>query len=218
MSTLCALVFATFALASCAPQRPSDVVVYASGTDLESGNPLVTIHPLSRQIQRYALFVTLARYDTALSPTPYAASRWDWSSDRTRLTLHLVPNLRWHDGRATTARDVAFTLDAARDPKTGYWRAADLASIDSVVARNDTTAEMFFRSPQATFPLVLCELPILPEHLLGTIPHAEMRRAAFNTNPVGNGPFTFVDRRVGERWAFRRNEQFPAELGGPPRL
>ena len=35
------------------------VVVYASGTDLESGNPLVTIHPLSRQIQRFALYVTL---------------------------------------------------------------------------------------------------------------------------------------------------------------
>ena len=62
-----------------APQRNPDTVVYASGTDLESGNPLVTIHSLSRQIQRFALFVTLAKYDSALSPTPYAARSWSWS-------------------------------------------------------------------------------------------------------------------------------------------
>ena len=51
-------------------------MVYASGTDLESGNPLVTVHSLSRQIQRFALFVTLAQYDSALVPTPYAARSW----------------------------------------------------------------------------------------------------------------------------------------------
>ena len=33
--------------------------VFASGADLQSANPLVTVHPLSRQVQRYALFVTL---------------------------------------------------------------------------------------------------------------------------------------------------------------
>ena len=32
-----------------APQRSPDIVVYASGADLESGNPLVTVHPLSRE-------------------------------------------------------------------------------------------------------------------------------------------------------------------------
>src|SRR6478735_2644830 len=85
------------------PQRPSDVAVYASGTDLESGNPLVTVHSLSRQIQRYALFVTLARFDASLAPTPYAASRWDWSADGRALTFHLVSGLRWHDGVPTTA-------------------------------------------------------------------------------------------------------------------
>ena len=64
---------AMLALAACGPPgRPLDVLVYASGTDLESANPLVTVHPLSRQIQRFALLVTLARYDTALAPQPYA--------------------------------------------------------------------------------------------------------------------------------------------------
>jgi peptide/nickel transport system substrate-binding protein len=205
-------------VASCAPQRPPDVVVYASGTDLESGNPLVTIHPLSRQIQRFALFVTLARYDSALAPVPYAAREWAWSSDHKTLTFHLVRDLRWHDGPLTTAHDAAFTIDAARDPATGYWRAADLASIDTVLAIDDATLGVHFRTAQPTFPLVFCELPILPSHLLATVPRADMRRAPFDLDPVGNGPFRFTERRPGERWVFRRNDEFPADLGGPPRM
>lgn len=210
---------AMLALAACGPpDRPLDVLVYASGTDLESANPLVTVHPLSRQIQRFALLVTLARYDSALTPQPYAARRWEWSPDHRALTFHLVPSLQWHDGRPTTARDVAFTLLAAKDPATGFPRAADLAPIDTVLAPDDSTAVVRFLSPPAAFPSIFCELAIVPEHLLGGVPRAEMKRAAYNSAPVGNGPFRFVERRPGQLWRYARNENFPAELGGPPRL
>jgi peptide/nickel transport system substrate-binding protein len=206
-------------VAACgAPQRGSTTVVYASGADLESGNPLVTVHPLSRQVQRYLLFVTLARYDTALTPAPYAARQWDWSADHRTLTMHLAAGLTWQDGRPTTARDVAFTIDAARDPSTGYPRASDLAVVESAAAANDSTVVLHFDRPQFAFPMVLCELPILPEHLLATVPRREMRRAAFNFDPVGNGPFRFVERRAGDHWTFARNAKFPSSLGGPPSL
>ena len=207
------------ALAACvAPQRSLDTVVYASGTDLESGNPLVTVHPLSRQVQRYVLFVTLARYDTTLAPAPYAARVWEWTGDRRSLTLHLVTGLRWHDGRPTTASDVAFTIDAARDPITGYPRAADLAGVTRVDASDDSTVVVHFAHEQPSFPLVFCELPILPAHLLARVPRRDMRRAAFNLAPVGNGPFRFVTRRASDHWTFARNDDFPRTLGGPPRI
>ena len=212
----CALTFASTACV--APPRPSGTIVYASGTDLESGNPLVTVHPLSRQVQRYVLFVTLARYDSVLSPTPYAAQRWEWSADRRALTLHLVTALRWHDGVPTTSRDVAFTIEAARDPATGYPRAADLAAVAATEAIDDSTIRLRYTAPQPAFPLVLCELPILPAHLLATVPRRDMRRAAFNLAPIGNGPFRFAERRAGDHWSFTRNPDFPAELGGPPRI
>jgi peptide/nickel transport system substrate-binding protein len=206
------------AIACGPPARPSDVLVYASGTDLESANPLVTVHPLSRQIQRYALLVTLARYDSALTPQPYAARRWEFSPDHRTLTFHLVPSLKWHDGTPTTAHDVAFTLLAARDPATGYPRAADLAAIDTVVAIDDSTAVLRFFRPPSSFPLVLAELPIVPRHILGDIKRGEMKRAAFNSDPVGNGPFKFVERRPGQLWRYARNPDFPVELGGPPKF
>jgi peptide/nickel transport system substrate-binding protein len=212
------MALAALVVACAAPPRTPGTAVYASGADLESANPLVTVHPLSRQVQRYALFVTLARHDSALVARPYAARSWEWSSDRRRLTLHLEPALRWHDGRPTTARDVAFTLDAARDPATGYARYADLAAVERVMVADSATLTIAFAVPQPVFPPVLCELPILPEHLLGRVPHAAMRAASFNTSPVGNGPFRFVERRPGQRWVFARNSAFPEALGGPPRL
>lgn len=210
--------FVTGAMSCVAPQRAEDVAVFASGADLESANPLVTIHPLSRQVQRHMLFVPLARYGANLVPEPYGARSWTWSTDRRRVTLTLETSLRWHDGRPTTAHDAAFTLNAARDPAVGYMRASDLASIARVEALDDSTVAIDFTAPQADLPLVLCELPMLPRHLLAAVAPAEMRAAAFNQAPVGNGPFRFVERVAGQRWRFARNDAFPAALGGPPAL
>ena len=200
------------------PQRPDDVLVVASGADLESANPLVTTHTLARQIQRFALFVTLTRYDSLLVHQPYLARRWSWRDRGRTLELNLTPELRWHDGPATTARDAAFTLLAAKDPATGFPRAAELASLDSAVARDDTTLVLSFSAPQADLPPYLAELPLVPAHRLESIPRASLRSTAFNDAPVGNGPFVFSSRRRGARWTFVRNDRFPASLGGPPAL
>ncbi|MEK7401615.1 MAG: peptide ABC transporter substrate-binding protein [Gemmatimonadota bacterium] len=206
------------AVACGGPQRPADVVVYASGTDLESANPLITIHPLSRQIQRHVLFVTLTRLDSALVQQPYLARRWMWNANRSVLTMHLEPGVHWHDGERTTARDVRFTLLRGRDPRTGYPRSSDLAAIDSVLVPSDSVVVVRFRAHQRDVPAVFAELPIVPEHLLRSVAPADLRRAGFSTAPVGNGPFRFVRRVAGQRWEFARNDSFPSSMGGPPRI
>lgn len=213
VATIAALV-----VASCTPQREPGVIVLASGADLESANPLVTTHPLSRQIQRYALFVTLLRYDSTLTPQPYLARSWRWTDAGRTLTLSLSRDLRWHDGVPTTARDAAFTFLAARDPATGFPRAAELATLDTAIATDDTTLLLRFSRAPARLPPLLAELPIVPEHILAKVRRSEMRGAPFNSTPVGNGPFRFVARRRGASWTFARNDAFPSSLGGPPAL
>ena len=42
-------------------ERRGATVLFASGADLQSINPLLTVHPLARQVQRYVLFMTLAQ-------------------------------------------------------------------------------------------------------------------------------------------------------------
>jgi peptide/nickel transport system substrate-binding protein len=125
--------------------------------------------------------------------------------------------VRWHDGPRTTARDVVWTLDAARDPVSGYARANDLAALTGETAPDDSTVVLRFAQP-ATFPDVLTDLAILPAHLLDTVPHARLREAEWNRRPVGNGPFRFVAHEPNRRWVFAANPDFPAALGGPPVL
>lgn len=203
---------------ACTPTaRRGDTVVFASGADLQSINPLLTIHPLARQVQRYVLLTTLVRRDSALELVPYLARSWSWSEDRTAVTLTLVP-VPWHDGMPTTARDVAWTLDAARDPVVGYPRQPELAGLTGVEAPDDSTVVLHFAAPQAEIPDVLTDLAILPAHLLDTVPRDRLREASWNSAPVGNGPFRFVRHEPNRRWVFERNEAFPEELGGPPRI
>jgi peptide/nickel transport system substrate-binding protein len=200
--------------------RRGATVLFASGADLQSINPLLTIHPLARQVQRYVLLTTLARYDSTLTPRPYLARSWQWSPDGRTLTFRLRTDVRWHDGVATTARDVVWTLQAARDPATGYPRLNELQGITDVAARDDSTVAVRFSAPsQATgLPFVYTDLAILPAHLLDSIPHGRLREAAWNVHPVGNGPFRFVAHEPNRRWVFARNGDFPADMGGAPQF
>ncbi|HEU5218140.1 MAG TPA: ABC transporter substrate-binding protein, partial [Gemmatimonadales bacterium] len=200
------------ALACSSAPRRADTVILASGADLQSANPLLTTHPLARQVQRYALLVTLVRYDSTLAPVPYLARWWRWSKDSSTITMGIYAGLSWHDGAPTTARDAAWTLEMARNPATGYPRQTDLAALRSATAPDDTTLVLEFSRPVPRMPDVLTDLALLPHHLLDSVPPADLRRAAWNQRPVGNGPFRFVAHEANRRWIFVRNPGFPAAL------
>jgi len=192
----------------------SSTVFYASGADLQSINPLFTVHPLAKAVQKHVLFATLATYDSALRPSPRLAS-WRWSPDRTMLTFVLRQDVLWHDGHPTTADDVVWTLEMASDPAVAYPRARDLAAVADVAAVDSFTVEMRFARPQPVFPDVLTDLAVLPAHAFAGMEPSEIRHAGFNVAPFGNGPFRFVEHRPNQRWVFERSAEFPSALGRP---
>ncbi len=196
------------------PRPPLATVFFASGADLQSINPLVTVHPLAKQVQKHVLFMTLAAYDSTLQPMPRLAS-WRWNDRRTTLALSLRDDVTWHDGVPTTADDVVWTLELARDPAVAYPRARDLAAVVAVVKLDSLSVEVRFDRPQPVFPDVLTDLAILPKHRFDGMGASSVRNAAFNSQPIGNGPFEFVEYRPNQRWVFRRSEGFPESLGRP---
>jgi peptide/nickel transport system substrate-binding protein len=212
------LVVLALAAAACAPSpdRRRGTVIFASGADLQSMNPLVTTHPLARQVQRYVLLTTLVRRDSAMRIEPYLATSWQWTPDRRRLTMTIHPSLHWHDGVRTTARDAQWTIEAAHDPVTGYPRLGELSQVRRVDAPDDTTLVVEFTDPQDGIPDVFTDLAVLPRHHLATVPRGSMREAAWNAAPIGNGPYRFVRHEPNRRWVFEADTSFPAELGGAP--
>ena len=199
-------------------ERHGRSVVFASGAEIQTLNPLLTSHPLAKQIERYVLLTTLVRYDSSLVARPYLARSWGWSADRRTLTFHLARGVRWEDGPETTARDVVWTVNAARDPASGYPRIDDLSNIDWVRNPDDSTVVVRFARGQDGIPDVFTDLAILPAHLLDTVPVARMRSAAWNARPIGNGPFRLTRHEANRRWVFVVNPAFPLALGGPPQI
>lgn len=199
------------------PVRDSSTVLFASGADLQSINPLVAVHPLAKQVQKFVLFRTLAAHDEQLNAVPSLA-RWEWSSNRDTLTLRLDPDVTWHDGVPTRAADVVWTLRTAMDRRTAYPRASDLAAIAGVTATDSLTVQLRFARPQPLFPDVLTDLAILPAHRFADTAPEAIRSHPFNLEPVGNGPFRFVEYRPNQRWVFQRVGPVPDSLSRVERL
>ncbi|MGH7501638.1 MAG: ABC transporter substrate-binding protein [Longimicrobiales bacterium] len=223
---LCLLALCLAILAACdagarAPDSGADpayggTFVVAAPADLNRANPLVTSDAYTMEINRFLLFMPLLRYGDEFTFEPYLAESWTMEGD-TAITFALRRDVRWHDGERTTANDVVFTYDRVLNPETAYPNTAYIAAWTRVSAVDSFTVRVAFR-PHAD-PLVgFALLPIVPAHLLESVPAAEMRNIPFNRAPVGNGPFRFVSQTANDRWVFEANARFPGALGGRPLL
>ncbi len=203
-----------------AERRFGGTAVVASLSESSSMNHFASIDEIANELQVFALFTTLIRFDEDLQPSPYLAESWDTSSagDAIQLTFRLRDDVRWHDGAPSTAYDVKFTFDRIKDPQTAYPQASRLALYDSAVVRDSLTITLYLkRHPGFLDPWRL--IPPMPAHLLGDVPAAQLKVHPFGSeSPVGNGPFRFVEHRAGDRWVFEANTEFPAALGGRPYL
>ena len=195
------------------PQRGGTVVVVGP-SDIENVNSLLTQTRYAQEISRYVLFLPLVVYGPDLEYQPRLAERWELLGD-TGVVFHLRRDVRWHDGVQTTARDVVFTYERARDPETAFPNAEYFTHWTGVSAPDSFTVRFTFSphlDPLAGLPF----MPIMPAHLLDSIPSARLQQAAFNKRPVGNGPFRFVEYHANDRWVFDANVDFPEGLGGRP--
>ncbi len=192
------------------------IVVVAGNGDLDALNPLVALDKYAQEINREMLFLPLVRYSADLDYEPALARSWKMLGD-TGVVFYLRNDVRWHDGPNTTAADVLFTYEMAKNPETAFpsseyfsnWRSATL--IDSLTIQFTWIPHL---DPLAGLPF----MPIVPKHILDSTAPAAMRQAAFNKKPIGNGPFKFVEYRSNDRWVFDANPDFPAGLGGRPYL
>jgi len=121
------------------------------------------------------------------------ARSWDWGRDSLSIAFHIDPRARWHDGQPVTARDVKFSFDVFKDTVIAANVAPLLANIDSVTVRDSMTAVTWFhhRAPEQFYDAVY-QVWIMPEHQLGSIPHAQLRTSEALKHPIGTDRFRMV--------------------------
>lgn len=204
------------------PRYGGTAVVGTIGEMPDGMNAAATADNSASQHQLFVNLMTLIDYDENAAPRAYLAERWEVSEDNTEVTFFLRQDVFWHDGERTDAYDVEFTYEAVTDPLTAYPNAAYwdhyVRGPEGVEVVDDFTVKIRMQ-PHSEFLDPFRAVAILPEHLLGDVPHDELKQHPYGMQcPVGNGPFVFGSHAPQDRWVFDANPAFPAGLGGRPFL
>lgn len=184
--------------------------------DFQAFNPVTNTHLTTDDVNKHMLFTPLIQYDSALNPVPWLAERWEETD--TSVTFHLRNDVRWHDGRPVTAEDVKFTFDLAKNPATAsLLGSAYMNLVETAIVVDSSTIRFGFETPHAQALDGFWWAP-LPRHLLEGVDPAQLAQHPFNRNPVGSGPFKFVEWRPSQSVTLEANPEFPEALGGRPSL
>jgi peptide/nickel transport system substrate-binding protein len=136
------------------------------------------------------------------------------SSDQLTFTFKLRSGLKWSDGQALTADDVAFTYNLMYSPDTkdyvSRYRANLEGYMQSATATDPQTIVFKFSKVLANFVDTHCRYGILPKHVLGSVtPKALNTHDFFTKGPtVTNGVFKFVKWDKGQQVVLARNENY----------
>jgi peptide/nickel transport system substrate-binding protein len=153
-------------------------------------NPVIAATDVDEDVARLA-FSGLTKSDQTGAIVPDLASTFRTESNGRIWTFDIREDATWHDGQPVTADDVVYTVKLLQDrgyvgPYSDAFRGV---SVDRVAPRT-----VRFTLPDVYGPFAASTtVPLLPSHLLGNVPYAELARQPFNVNPIGTGPFRVAD-------------------------
>lgn len=138
---------------------------------------------------------TLLRYDANMEIIYDLATSYEVTDDGREWKVTIRDDAIFSDGEPLTADDVVFTFETAKQAQS----IVDLSNLDSVEKISETEITFQLKKPQSIFIHTLRTLGIVPQHAYGP-DYAE--------NPVGSGPYQFVEWRKGEQLMVKKNPHY----------
>ncbi len=108
------------------------------------------------------------------------ATDWSISADALTYTFQLREGVTFHDGSDFTAEDVVFTYETVKENQ-GENTAVDLSRLESVTAEGDDRVVFKLSEPYSSF--------LDQTACLGIVPKESYDSEAFDTKPIGTGPW-----------------------------
>ncbi|MFZ7089236.1 ABC transporter substrate-binding protein [Curtobacterium sp. RRHDQ10] len=118
--------------------------------------------------------------------TPMLASESNWSSDYKTLTFTIRSGVKWSDGTALTAKDVAYTFNLLKAHKGLDLNAIWQSGLQSVTQDGSKVVFQFDAAAQPYFYYIADQTPIVPSHIWSAIKNPT---TFTNAKPVGSGPY-----------------------------
>ncbi len=135
------------------------------------------------------------------------AEKWSWQDNYRNLVFFLRKDVKWHDGKPFSSKDVKFTFDMLREvpeaqaklrlnPRKDWY-----ANVEAVEAPDPHTVVFRLKRPQPSLLLMLASgyTPIYAAH----VPPAQYR-----TGCIGTGPFKLKEWRKGEFVEYVKNPDY----------
>src|SRR5215471_166466 len=153
------------------------------------------------------VFDQLKRTESVDTLVGELAEKWSWQDNYRNLVFFLRKDVKWHDGKPFTSKDVKFTFDMLREgpdapaklrinPRKDWY-----ANVEAVEAADAYTVVFRLKRPQPSLLSMLASgyTPIYAAH----IPPANYR-----TTCVGTGPFKVKEWRKGEYLDYVKNPDY----------
>jgi peptide/nickel transport system substrate-binding protein len=131
---------------------------------------------------------------------PALAEAYEFVGDLT-LRVQLRPGVKFHNGAEFKAADVKYTFDRILDPDVGSVLLSELEALKGVEVIDDLNVEFKLNQPYVPFPLVLSQIPIIPDG------SGDQQKQ----DPVGAGPFRFKEWEEGVSITVERFEDYYLE-------
>src|SRR3990167_4177448 len=200
------LTLALAALAGAAPAgaAPKGRVTVAIASDTPTQDPHMHTARMGIIINQHIFDTLLTRDTTTWKPAPHLAEAVKNVNPLT-WELRLRRGVTFHNGEPFNAESVKFSFDRVLNPEQKSPIRGNFTWIKSVDVVDEHTVRILTTKP---YPLIQ---EILTFGNFGMVPPKYIKEkgdANFAKNPVGTGPFKFVEWRKGERTVMEANERY----------
>lgn len=141
---------------------------------------------------------TLVRTNKELEIENDLATEYSCSEDGLTWTVKIRDDVKFTDGEALTAADVAFTYNNCRELST----VNDFTMLKEAVAVDDTTVEFHMNEPYSIWPYTMAIVGIVPEHAYSE---------SYGQNPIGSGRYIMKQWDKGQQVIFEANPDYYGE-------
>lgn len=183
---------------------PKGRVVVALGSDTSTMDPHMHTERMGIIINQHIFDTLLARDTKTWQPIPHLAESVRNVNPMT-WELKLRKGVKFHNGEPFNAESVKFSFDRVLNPEQKSPIRGNFTWVKSVDIVDEHTVRIVTDKP---YPVIH---EILTFGNFGMVPPKYVKEkgdAHFARNPVGTGPFKFVEWRKGERTTIEANEQY----------